>query len=375
MTATFDDICYERKKQVIHELFSGEMRALGKQLGARGDARPQRARFRAGRSDRGADRGHGVHARVPDVHPRGETSTTTMRSRSAPRSPMRGAARATTIDERLFTFLERVLLVDPPAYVASEREHWLAFVMRWQQFTGRVMAKGVEDTAFYNYNRLISLNEVGGDPGRDGDFDGLAEFHARNAQMQQRVAAHDERDVDARHEAQRGRARADQRAVRNRAAVGAAGAPLVEDERAASRERHPRREHGAAHLPDAHRHVAARRRGPAVGARSPEAIPRESGARSEDAHELDRAERRRTKKRSSPSPTRSSATTTFCEDFVRFQKRVAFYGFLNALSQVVLKATAPGAPDFYQGTELWDFSLVDPDNRRPVDYADAAARC
>jgi (1->4)-alpha-D-glucan 1-alpha-D-glucosylmutase len=47
---------------------------------------------------------------------------------------------------------------------------------------------------------------------------------------------------------------------------------------------------------------------------------------------------------------------------------VAFYGFINGLSQVVLKATAPGAPDFYQGTELWDFSLVDPDNRRPVDY-------
>jgi Maltooligosyl trehalose synthase len=58
----------------------------------------------------------------------------------------------------------------------------------------------------------------------------------------------------------------------------------------------------------------------------------------------------------------------FCKDFSRFQKRVAFYGFLNSLSQVVLKATAPGAPDFYQGTELWDFSLVDPDNRRPIDY-------
>jgi (1->4)-alpha-D-glucan 1-alpha-D-glucosylmutase len=58
----------------------------------------------------------------------------------------------------------------------------------------------------------------------------------------------------------------------------------------------------------------------------------------------------------------------FCGDFVRFQKRVAFYGAVNALSQVVLKGTAPGVPDFYQGTELWDFSLVDPDNRRPVDY-------
>jgi (1->4)-alpha-D-glucan 1-alpha-D-glucosylmutase len=58
----------------------------------------------------------------------------------------------------------------------------------------------------------------------------------------------------------------------------------------------------------------------------------------------------------------------FCEDFVRFQKRIAFYGAINALSQVVLKAMSPGVPDFYQGSELWDFSLVDPDNRRPVNY-------
>ena len=56
----------------------------------------------------------------------------------------------TTIDDRLFTFLEKVLLVEPPSYLLDERDHWLAFVMRWQQFTGRVMAKGVEDTAFYN---------------------------------------------------------------------------------------------------------------------------------------------------------------------------------------------------------------------------------
>jgi (1->4)-alpha-D-glucan 1-alpha-D-glucosylmutase len=58
----------------------------------------------------------------------------------------------------------------------------------------------------------------------------------------------------------------------------------------------------------------------------------------------------------------------FCAELARFQKLIAFYGFLNSLAQLVLKATAPGAPDFYQGSELWDFSLVDPDNRRPVDY-------
>src|SRR5438045_4888623 len=75
----------------------------------------------------------------------------------------------------MFTFLERVL--------AGEQQN--GFVKRWQQFTGRVMAKGVEDTAFYNFNRLISMNDVGGDPGRAG-FDGLAEFHTRNAQIRER---------------------------------------------------------------------------------------------------------------------------------------------------------------------------------------------
>jgi (1->4)-alpha-D-glucan 1-alpha-D-glucosylmutase len=58
----------------------------------------------------------------------------------------------------------------------------------------------------------------------------------------------------------------------------------------------------------------------------------------------------------------------FLKDMITFQRRVAFYGEFNALSQVLLKLTAPGMPDTYQGTELWDFSLVDPDNRRPVDY-------
>jgi (1->4)-alpha-D-glucan 1-alpha-D-glucosylmutase len=59
----------------------------------------------------------------------------------------------------------------------------------------------------------------------------------------------------------------------------------------------------------------------------------------------------------------------FLDDFLAFQRRVAFFGYFNSLAQVLLKLTCPGVPDFYQGTELWDFSLVDPDNRRPVDYA------
>jgi (1->4)-alpha-D-glucan 1-alpha-D-glucosylmutase len=59
----------------------------------------------------------------------------------------------------------------------------------------------------------------------------------------------------------------------------------------------------------------------------------------------------------------------FLTDFIEFQRQISFYSYWNALSQTLLKLTCPGVPDVYQGTELWDFSLVDPDNRRPVDYA------
>src|SRR5207253_620399 len=65
--------------------------------------------------------------------------------------------------------------------------------------------------------------------------------------------------------------------------------------------------------------------------------------------------------------------TPFRQDLAPLQRRVAFYGQVNSLSQTLLKLTSPGVPDIYQGQELWDFSLVDPDNRRPVDYAKRGA--
>ena len=71
------------------------------------------------------------------------------------------------ISDRAFEFLRSVLLLDPPYYLEDQKRDWLNFVMRWQQFTGPVMAKGLEDTATYRHNSLISLNEVGGDPLRD----------------------------------------------------------------------------------------------------------------------------------------------------------------------------------------------------------------
>jgi len=371
VTATFDDICYERKKQVIHELFSGEMRALGKQLGA--VAMPDRnARDFAPVDLTTALTEVTACMRVYRTYIReGQIDADDAQSiRTAIAEARRRAGAA--IDERLFTFLERVLLVDPPHYVSSERENWLAFVMRWQQFTGRVMAKGVEDTAFYNYNRLISLNEVGGNPGRGADFDGLAEFHARAAQMQ-RQWPHT-MNATATHDTKRSED------VRARINVLSEIAPQWERQvRRWSKMNAPHRANG---IPDANMELLIYETLVGMWPLDDEELP---SVRDRLKQYLEKAAREAKTHTSwiAPNPAYEESLltfadavlsdTAFCEDFVRVQKRVAFYGFLNGLSQVVLKATAPGAPDFYQGTELWDFSLVDPDNRRPVDYASRSA--
>src|SRR5438552_4292174 len=176
---SFADVAYERKKQVIHELFSGEMRALGEQLASLAMLDRNARDFAPSE----------LAAALTEVTACLEVYRTYIRDFEVSDADRQTITRALVcarkragpaVDQRMFAFLERTLLVDPP------RDNGLAFVMRWQQFTGRVMAKGVEDTAFYNYNRLVSLNEVGGDPGRESDRDGLAEFHRRN----ERIARH-----------------------------------------------------------------------------------------------------------------------------------------------------------------------------------------
>ncbi len=364
VNATFDDICYARKKQIIRELFSGEMRALGKQLGA--VAMPDRNARDFAPVDLTAALAevtaclcvYRTYVREGAI---ADADAQSIRAAIAEARRRAGSA----LDERLFTFLERVLLVDPPPYVSSEHEHWLAFVMRWQQFTGRVMAKGVEDTAFYNYNRLISLNEVGGNPGRAA-FDGLAEFHERGARMQ-RHWPHT-MNATSTHDTKRSED------VRARINVLSEIAPRWE------------------------RQVLRWSKRYGIGDRNTELLVYETligmwpldkrdlpSVRDRLKQYLEKAAREAKTHTSwiAPNPEYEDGLLSFadallgdpkfCADLTRFQKPVAFYGFLNALAQVVLKATAPGTPDFYQGSELWDFSLVDPDNRRPVDYQHRAA--
>ena len=227
------------------------------------------------------------------------------------------------------------------------------FVTRFQQTTPPVMAKGVEDTAFYRYLRLPALNDVGGDPGRFGIS--IEAFHEANAARPPLNLL-----VTQTHDTKRSgrRAGADRRARRPGRAVGGARARLA---RRCSRRCRGRTRSSA---------TWSSRRSWARGRSS----------RSGSTATWRRRCARRSGRRAGSSPTSSTRTAVkafarglydlpeFREDFDPFVAEVAAAGERAALGQLALKLTVPGLPDIYNGDELPLFSLVDPDNRRPVDW-------
>ncbi|MGF1521639.1 MAG: malto-oligosyltrehalose synthase [Leptolyngbyaceae cyanobacterium] len=254
----------------------------------------------------------------------------------------------------------------------EERAQWLHFVMRLQQFTGPIMAKGVEDTLFYGYNRFISLNEVGGAPGHFGVS--LRRFHQFQQQQQTEwplamnaTSTHDTKrseDVRARLNVLselpnewetavnqwRNLNSGHKKVVRDRVVPDAndeyflyqtlVGAfPFSEDE-----------------LPSFTDRVADY-----VVKAVREAKVHTAWLRPDTDYESGFVDFTR-------AVLTPSKDNLFLEKFREFQQRIADYGVYNSLSQLLLKLTVPGVPDLYQGNEMWDFSLVDPDNRRPVDY-------
>jgi (1->4)-alpha-D-glucan 1-alpha-D-glucosylmutase len=291
--------------------------------------------------------------------------------------------RAVDLDASVFAFLVRLLsgqLVEAPRSGFS-RVSALRCALKFQQLSGPIMAKGLEDTAFYRYNRFIALNEVGSEPQRIGCS--VDEFHARNAERA-RGWPH-ALTATATHDTKRGE---DSRA---RLAV------LTElpDEWADEvREwRRLLRGEGVDAPPDANDEYYFYQS--LLGAWPAELCDqRQLDARAlvEFAERLRGALRKavREAKRHSnwaaPDERYEAALlgladtaleptpgNRFLERFVPFASRVARLGVDVSLAQLALKVTAPGVPDIYQGCELWDFALVDPDNRRRVDFAHRAA--
>jgi (1->4)-alpha-D-glucan 1-alpha-D-glucosylmutase len=262
----------------------------------------------------------------------------------------------------------------------SEKEYRqrLDFVMRFQQYTGPVQAKGLEDTACYRFNRLLSLNEVGGDPQRFGGSPD--QFHEANRLRLERwpyamlaTATHDtKRGEDARARLNVLSEIPDEwrRLIFQWARLNASHRTEVHGEKAPDRNDEylfyqallgawPAEPERTTHR-FASTELVQRLQEYMLKAVK-EAKVHSSWLNPNEAY--DRAVADFVQKTlAGPRAAR------FLDSFLPFQQRVAQLGMINSLSQLLLKLVSPGVPDYYQGTDLWDFSLVDPDNRRPVDF-------
>jgi (1->4)-alpha-D-glucan 1-alpha-D-glucosylmutase len=256
------------------------------------------------------------------------------------------------LDKDLFDFFRDILLLRVRGDLETE------LVMRFQQLTGPAMAKGVEDTAFYGFNRFVSLNEVGGDPACFGLS--LDDFHRACAETQAEwprsmltTSTHDtKRSEDVRSRLHLLSEMPDRwaTAVRKWANIN-----------------EPHRRNG---LPDRNAEYLLYQT--LVGA-----WPIETDRAVAYMEKASREAKTHTSW-TNPNTGYDDALRRFVEeilengeflaDLTKFIEPLIEPGRVNSLAQTIIKLTAPGIPDFYQGTELWDFSLVDPDNRRPVDY-------
>ena len=274
----------------------------------------------------------------------------------------------------VFDFIRGLLLKKADYIPEEDRGEHLKFVSKFQQVTSPVTAKGIEDTALYIYNRLVSLNEVGGEPDKFGvTADALHGWLAERAKRwPHSLSASSTHDT--------------KRSEDVRARINILSELPVDWRQATGR------------WARMNRKARVTIEGESYPSRNEEYLLYQTLVGTWPAHPMSADEEREYVERISgymlktmreakvftswlnPSEPHEQAMGRFVElvlsptnvafrrDFVEFASRVARHGVYNSLAQLAIKIGAPGVPDFYQGTELWDFSLVDPDNRRPVDY-------
>jgi (1->4)-alpha-D-glucan 1-alpha-D-glucosylmutase len=274
--------------------------------------------------------------------------------------------RSGTRDVRAMEFLAQILgLQFPHDFDGAKQAEAREFIARFQQVSGPAIAKGLEDTAFYRYHRFVSINEVGGNPGRFGIS--TEEFHAHNTAMQE--AWPHSMLTSATHDTKRG-----------------------EDTRARLNVLSEIPEEWEAKVTEWRKLNETSKRNSAPSAADEYLLYQVlvgtwTGGADLTAY-IERLQNylvkatREAKTHTSwtePNEAYEQGTKDFVASILNslkfrntlsgFTQQVAYFGMFNSLAQVVLKSCSPGVPDFYRGTELWDLTLVDPDNRRPVDYA------
>jgi len=278
--------------------------------------------------------------------------------------------------EAIFDFVRDTLLLDNLGdFGESDRPQLIEWAMKFQQLTGPIMAKSVEDTVFYTYNRLISLNEVGGSPDRYGVS--LSAFHRQNIERLERwphsllsTSTHDTKrseDVRARLDALSEMAEEWEAALGRWSRLNSSKKLVVDDQPA----------------PDRNDEYLLYQILLGAWPAEPLAADGIAAFRQRIADYMRKATKEAKVHTSWVNPNQEyddaieqfvvrvlpdCENDPFLQDLLVFQRKLAYFGYFNSLSQVLLKLTCPGVPDFYQGSEMWDLSLVDPDNRRPVDY-------
>ncbi len=283
------------------------------------------------------------------------------------------------LEESVFNFLRDILLFRFPENLdEKQRADHLHFVLKFQQTTGPIMAKGLEDTAFYIYNRLAALNEVGGEPQRFGLS--VQNFHQRNSARAAHwpatmlaTSTHDTKrseDVRARMAAIAEfpelwrRSLGKWRTLNRRARV-----RIDESEAPDGNEEHLLYQTLLGSWPfSPWAELSGEARQEYIGRIQRYMVKAMKEAKLNTSwvqpnEEWDKAVAGFVEKILQPG-----AQNKFLDSFTPVAAEIACVGAINALAQTLLKLTSPGVPDFYQGNEIWDFSLVDPDNRRPVDY-------
>ncbi len=364
----FEDAAYEQKRWIIRHLFRGEMFALSLHLALIAEE------DRHGRDLSPDD----LRQALTEVTACLRVYRTYFEDGSMPprdRDYIRGAVaearrRNPGVSEAAYNFLQRVLLLGFPRRLSeSGKRTWIRFIRRWQQLTSPITAKGVEDTTMYVYNRLLSMNEVGA----QHHGISLEQFHQFNEHRQRHWPA--AMSTTSTHDTKRS---ADVRARLNVLSEmpGEWNRYLF---RWARWNRDKKLSIDGRPIPDPNEETFLYQT--LLGAwpfdeqdipsfidrvkqyivkASREAKVYSSWMRPNEEHEraihqfleaiLERGDGNR-----------------FLPHFLEVQQRIAFFGAMNSLSQELLKIAAPGVPDFYQNTMLWDLSLVDPDNRRLVE--------
>ena len=310
-----------------------------------------------------------IVANTGNVEKRDQAIIETAISRAKKRNP--------ALDVSVFDFIRDILLLNQLGTDSEKaREMQYEFVMKFQQFSGPIMAKGLEDTSFYRYNRLISLNEVGGDPEQFGAK--VEQFHRQNHERQRHwsyslitTSTHDSKrseDARARINTLSEMPRQWKAAVSRWARLNHRHRALVEGQYAPDRNEEYLLYQTLLGcwpidtLTDEEYDVFIQRIQNFMLKALKEAKVHSSWINSNQPYDL--AVQNFVKRildRKTPN--------SFLDDFLAFQPTIAHFGVFNSLSQLLLKLTSPGVPDIYQGNEVWDFSLVDPDNRRPVNYS------